>query len=49
MSINNSVRDIELDASTNILYIAGRFPNVGGTSRARLAGINLATAAHRPP
>jgi hypothetical protein len=40
-SINNSVRDIELDTATNTLYVAGRFSNAGGATRAKLAGINL--------
>ena len=40
-SINNSVRDIELDAGTNTLYVAGRFSSAGGQTRAKLAGINL--------
>jgi hypothetical protein len=44
-SINNSVRDIELDAANNTLYVAGRFSNVGGSARAKLAGINLTTGA----
>ena len=44
-SINNSVRDIELDAANNTLYVAGRFSNVGGSARAKLAGINLSTGA----
>ena len=28
-SINNSVRDIELDAANNTVYVAGRFSNAG--------------------
>ena len=43
-SINNSVRDIELDAANNTLYVAGRFSSAGGATRAKLAGINLTRA-----
>lgn len=42
VSVNNVISDVELDAATDTAYIAGTFGQVGGVSRNRLAGVNLA-------
>ncbi len=48
VSVNGTVFDIELDPSTNTLYLGGAFGQVGGLARLRLAGVDLGTGAVTP-
>jgi hypothetical protein len=49
VNVNNTVNDMELDDAGNVIYLAGTFGTVGGSSRNRLAGISLAGAGSVTP